>query len=547
MSGPLLDIQNLHVAFSTRAGMVEAVRGIDLQLAPGGTLAVVGESGSGKSVTAYAVTQLLDRAARIPKGRILFRGEDITRADPARMKALRGAAISMVFQSPRTALNPIRSIGLQVMDAIAAHESLPKAVLRARALELLEAVRIRDADKRFDAYPAELSGGMCQRVMIAMAIACNPSLLIADEPTTGLDVTTQKTVMDLIAGLTAERGMALILITHDLGLAASYCRDVMVMQQGRVVEAAPAIDIFRHPSHPYTRRLVAASPTPTSTVDELVGETPRVARAPSAVPREARVLLDVSSIVKRFDSTLAVEDVSLILKAGESLGLVGESGSGKSTLSRIVCRLADADGGRLLFDGVDIGAIPLRTFHDSPWRREIQIVFQDPHESLNPRFTAFECIARPVRRLAKLTDGAQVKRRVEEVAELCGLSPDLLSRFPHQLSGGQKARIGIARAVAVEPRLLVLDEPTAALDVSVQAVVLKLLDDLRRDEGLAFLFVSHDLNVVRMMCERTIVMRHGRVVEEGESHALFRNPQAAYTRELLGAIPHFEPMQAATA
>lgn len=546
MSGPLLSIQDLHVSFSTRAGLVEAVRGIDLELAPGGTLAVVGESGSGKSVTAYAVTQLLDRAARIPKGRILFRGEDITRADPARMKALRGAAISMVFQSPRTALNPIRPIGLQVMDAIAAHESLPKAVLRARALELLEAVRIRDASARFDAYPAELSGGMCQRVMIAMAMACNPSLLIADEPTTGLDVTTQKTVMDLLAALTAERGMALILITHDLGLAASYCRDVMVMQQGRVVERAPAIEIFRHPAHAYTRRLVAASPTPTSTVDDLVGEAPLTPRAPRK-PKGERILLDVSGVVKRFGSTLAVDDVSLTLKAGESLGLVGESGSGKSTLSRIVCRLADADGGRLMFDGVDMGAIPLRSFHDSPWRREIQIVFQDPHESLNPRFTAFECIARPVRRLGKLRDGAQVKRRVEDVAERCGLSRDLLTRFPHQLSGGQKARIGIARAIAVEPRLLVLDEPTAALDVSVQAVVLKLLDDLRHDEGLAFLFVSHDLNVVRMMCERTIVMRHGRIVEEGESQALFRQPQAAYTRELLGAIPHFEPMQAATA
>ena len=546
MSGLLLDIQDLEVAFGTRAGTVEAVRGIDLQLAPGGTLAVVGESGSGKSVTAYAVTRLLDRAARIPKGRILFRGEDITRADPARMKALRGAAISMIFQSPRTALNPIRSVGLQVMDAISAHDSLPKATRRARALALLTAVGIDGT--RFDAYPAELSGGMCQRVMIAMAIACNPSLLIADEPTTGLDVTTQKTVMDLIAGLIAERGMGLILITHDLGLAASYCRDVAVMREGRVVERAPAAQLFRHPAHPYTRRLVDASPTLTSTVDDLVG-APRT--EPRAEPRprpaetpEPPVLLAVTGAVKRFNDVSAVQDVSLTLRRGESLGLVGESGSGKSTLSRIICRLVDADGGSLAFDGVDIGAIPARAFHASRWRREIQIVFQDPHESLNPRFTAFECIARPVRRLARLRDGAAVKRRVEEVAERCGLSRDLLSRFPHQLSGGQKARVGIARAIAVEPRLLVLDEPTAALDVSVQAVVLKLLDDLRRDEGLAFLFVSHDLNVVRMMCERTIVMRHGRIVEEGESRALFSAPAAEYTRALLAAIPHFDPTQA---
>ncbi|CEJ15320.1 Glutathione import ATP-binding protein GsiA [bacterium YEK0313] len=541
MTGLLLDVQDLHVSFATRGGTVEAVRGVDLQLAPGDTLAVVGESGSGKSVTAYAVTQLLDRAARIPKGRILFRGEDITRADPARMKALRGAAVSMIFQSPRTALNPIRSIGRQVMDAIAAHQDLGRAALRQRALDLLNAVRIRDAEKRFDAYPGELSGGMCQRVMIAMAIACDPALLIADEPTTGLDVTTQKTVMDLLARLTAERRMALILITHDLGLAASYCRDVVVMQQGEVVESAPSARIFRRPLHPYTQRLVAASPTFESTVEDLVGIPRAEATARAPVAAEAPPLLEVAGAVKRYGATAAVDDVSLTLRRGESLGLVGESGSGKSTLSRIICRLIDADGGRFAFDGADIGAIPARSFHASPLRRQIQIVFQDPHESLNPRFSAFDCIAYPLRRLAKPRDEAEVKRSVAEAAERCGLSRELLSRFPHQLSGGQKARVGIARAVAVKPRLIVLDEPTAALDVSVQALVLKLLDDLRRDDGLAFLFVSHDLNVVRMMCERTIVMRHGRIVEEGVSRDLFATPQADYTRELLAAIPHFEP------
>jgi peptide/nickel transport system ATP-binding protein len=544
MTAPLLKVENLHVSFSTRGGVVEAVRGVDIEVAQGGTLAIVGESGSGKSVTAYAVTQLLDRSARIPSGKILFRGEDITRAAPSRMNRLRGAAISMVFQSPRSALNPIRGIGRQIMDAIEAHENLPKALVRARALELLEAVRIRDAKGRFDAYPEELSGGMCQRVMIAMAMACNPSLLIADEPTTGLDVTTQKTVMDLLAQLTAERNMALILITHDLGLAARYCRDVVVMQEGKVVEQAPTAELFGNPQHPYTRRLVAASPTFESTVHDLVGEAPRPPVPAIARQRGTPLLLDAEGLVKRYGDVAAVDRVSLKLGRGESLGLVGESGSGKSTISRMICRLVDHDGGKLLFDGEDIGAIPARNFHASPRRRDIQIVFQDPHDSLNPRFSAFDCIAHPVKRLMKPQDAGQVRRRVEEAAERCGLSRDLLGRFPHQLSGGQKARVGIARAIAVEPRLLVLDEPTAALDVSVQAVVLKLLDDLRRDEGLSFLFVSHDLNVVRMMCERIVVMRQGTVVEEGASRDLFAAPKAAYTRELLGAIPHFEPQRA---
>ncbi|TXL75214.1 ABC transporter ATP-binding protein [Vineibacter terrae] len=575
MSGALLQVEDLHVSFSTRGGMVQAVRGLSLDIAPGGTLAIVGESGSGKSVTAYAVTQLLDKAGRIVRGRIRFRGQDITRAGAAQMKALRGAAISMVFQSPRTALNPIRSIGRQIMDAVGAHQALPRAALRARALELLEAVRIPAA--RFDAYPEELSGGMCQRVMIAMAIACDPALLIADEPTTGLDVTTQKAVMDLLTRLIAERRMSLILITHDLGLAARYCREVAVMQQGVVVERAPAGTLFARPQHPYTCKLVAASPTLTSTVADLVGGAaaslppegeggakrrkgdvamdsvpvlstesvraspfrPCGAPSPSGGRNEGP-LLEAHNLVKRYAGATAVGDVSLDLRRGESLGVVGESGSGKSTLSRLVCRLIDPDGGRILFDGHDIGAVAARDFHAAPQRRDIQIVFQDPHDSLNPRFSAFDCIAHPLRRLLKPAEN-DMRRRVQESAERCGLSPDLLSRFPHQLSGGQKARVGIARAIAVAPRLLVLDEPTAALDVSVQAVVLKLLDDLRRDEGLAFLFVSHDLNVVRMMCDRIIVMRQGCVVEEGPGQEIFAAPKAAYTRELLAAIPHVEP------
>jgi peptide/nickel transport system ATP-binding protein len=388
---------------------------------------------------------------------------------------------------------------------------------------------------------------MCQRVMIAMAISCNPALLIADEPTTGLDVTTQKVVMDLLADIAAARGMATILITHDLGLAARYCRRVVVMEQGRLVEEAEPKVLFRAPQHPYTRRLVAASPTASSRIADLVSEEVRgrhvaikVTQRPPPAPGTPP-LLEVQKLAKRFDQgAAAVADFSMMIDAGESVGLVGESGSGKSTISRMICRLIDPSEGEIVFEGQSIGHIPARDFHRSPFRKDIQIVFQDPNDSLNPRFTAFDCIAHPLLRLGGMRPGDALRLRVEECAQRVGLASELLTRFPHQLSGGQKARIGIARAIACRPRLLVLDEPTAALDVSVQAVVLQLLDRLRREDDLAFLFVSHDLNVVRMMCDRTIVLQHGRIVEQGESRAMFDNPQTAYTRALVEAVPHIE-------
>ena len=533
----LLEVEDLRVRFGTRNGVVEALKGVSLAVGAGETLGIVGESGSGKSVTAFCVMRLLDRAGRISGGRIRFRGEDITRAGRRVLAPLRGAAMSMIFQNPRAALNPIRPVGAQVADVIRAHESVSAREARERALALLEAVRIREPARRLEAYPHELSGGMCQRVMIAMAIACEPSLLIADEPTTGLDVTTQRAVMELLAETTARRGMALVLITHDLGLAAQYCGRIAVMEQGRVVEEAAPARLFGAPGHPYTRRLVAASPRQDSTVAGLVGE-----REPAPVAPSGRRLLEVAGLRKEFGGVAAVEGVSFHLDAGESLGLVGESGSGKSTISRLVCRLLDPTAGSIRFEGEEIGAVPAGRFHRSPWRRDIQLVFQDHGESLNPRFSAFDCIADPLRRLLGTGDG--LRARVEECATRVGLPLELLGRFPHQLSGGQKARVGIARAIAPGPRLLVLDEPTAALDVSVQAVVLHLLDRLRRETGLAYLFVSHDLNVVRMMCERTIVLQAGRVVEEGRSEALFAAPGAGYTRELLAAIPHFAPDRA---
>ena len=540
---PLLTIEDLRVSFATRRGVVEAVRGIDLTVAKGEILGIVGESGSGKSVTAFSVMQLLDRAARITRGTIRFRGQDITRLGTSDLRQLRGAEMSMIFQNPRGCLNPIRPVGEQISDALRAHRGMTRAEARTRALALLEAVLIREAERRLDAYPHELSGGMCQRVMMAMAMACEPDLLIADEPTTGLDVTTQKTVMDQLAAIVRERGMAMILITHDLGLASMYCDRVAVMEQGLIVETAASGALFGAPKHAYTKRLVAASPTPTSTVESLSPDFAHRSPPLRAITAVAQPpLLSVENLVKRFDGGVAaVDGVSFAIGAGESLGLVGESGSGKSTISRIVCRLIDATSGAIQFEGRDIGAIPARGFHKAPERASIQIVFQDPGDSLNPRFSAFDSIADPLRRLKRISDGRNLREQALDCASRCGLPSDLMDRFPHQLSGGQRARVGIARAIAAQPKLLILDEPTAALDVSVQALILQLLDKLRREEGMAYLFVSHDLNVIRMMCERTIVLKEGRVVEQGSSDELFARPTTDYTRDLLAAIPHFDP------
>jgi peptide/nickel transport system ATP-binding protein len=534
----LLAVEDLRVSFTTRNGTVDALHGISFRLDAGQTLGIVGESGSGKSVTSLAVMRLLDRAGRIAGGRVLFQGRDITRAPAGELRSLRGAALSMIFQNPRAALNPIRSVEQQIVDVLRAHKRMSASEAARQALELLHAVRIRDAEKRLTAYPGELSGGMCQRIMIAMAIACEPALLIADEPTTGLDVTTQKIVMDLLSGITADRGMAMILITHDLGLAARYCGEIAVMERGLIVERGATETLFQAPRHPYTRRLIAASPTRHSTLADLAEEgeapVPVVVRRPPGTG----LLLDVQHVTKTFAGGVkAVDDVSFSLPPGGSLGLVGESGSGKTTLSRMICRLIDADSGDIILSGEAISDIPAREFHKSPLRRDVQIVFQDPNDSLNPRFTAFDSIAHPLRRLEGLRD---VDARVKEAADRAGLPEALLQRFPHQLSGGQKARVGIARAIAPRPKLLVLDEPTAALDVSIQAVILQLLDKLRKEDDIALLFVSHDLNVVRMLCDQVVVLRQGRVVEAGSSQAVFENPRDEYTQALLDAIPHFD-------
>jgi peptide/nickel transport system ATP-binding protein len=573
---PLLEVRDLTVEFSTRRGTVQAVKHVDVTVGKGETVAIVGESGSGKSVTSYAVMRILDRAGRIAEGAITFGGMDIGKAGERDMRDIRGREISMIFQNPRAALNPIRKVGHQIEDVLRQHAQAGGDDAKAKAIAILERVRIARPDERYHAYPFELSGGMCQRVVIALALACRPQLLIADEPTPGLDVTTQKTVMDLVVELTRERSMSTILITHDLGLAAAYCDRVVVMEKGSVVETANSHAIFSAPSHHYTRKLVRATPRLGVTLSDLLPEEDGAARTAArashtsnganGVVHEAsygQPLLVVDGLVKEYprkdvngdgglsalfkrkDATpapppvfRAVDGISFSVRCGESVGLVGESGCGKSTTSTMVMRLIDKSGGKILFDGEDIGAIPARQFARLPLRKRIQMVFQDPTESLNPRFTAARAIADPILRMGEAMSRKTLRTRCEELATQVGLPLDLLDRFPHQLSGGQKARVGIARAIAVRPELVILDEPTAALDVSVQAVVLNLLQDLKELLGMSYLFVSHDLNVVRLLCDRVIVMQAGKIIEEGATEQVLGSPAADYTRELLTAIPH---------
>ncbi|MGY4511099.1 dipeptide ABC transporter ATP-binding protein [Bradyrhizobium sp. USDA 3650] len=570
---PLLDVQDLTVEFTTRRGIVKAVQHVNISVAKGETLAIVGESGSGKSVTSYAVMRILDRAGRIAEGSVMFSGIDVKAATEDQMRDLRGREVSMIFQNPRAALNPIRKVGDQIEDVLRTHVQQAMVSDRGeKAIEALEQVKIARPRERYHAYPFELSGGMCQRVVIALALACNPQLLIADEPTTGLDVTTQKAMMDLIVELTKRKAMSTILITHDLGLAAAYCDRVVVMEKGRVVETAKAADIFANPQHPYTKKLMRATPRLGVSLRDLLPEEESAALAatsaasaelaPTAAAGKTPLLL-IDKLVKEYprqgatatlgklfgrkppvepDVFRAVDGISFSIGHGESVGLVGESGCGKSTTSMMVMRLLDQTSGLIQFDGEDIGAIAPAGFARLPQRSRIQMVFQDPTDSLNPRFTAVRAIADPIMQLGDIRGRDALRARCEELATMVGLPHNLLDRFPHQLSGGQKARVGIARAIALHPKLVILDEPTAALDVSVQAVVLNLLQDLKARLGMSYLFVSHDLNVVRLLCDRVIVMRSGRIVEEGSSERVLSDPQDDYTKELLTAIPH-PPLQ----
>lgn len=556
---PLLDINDVTIEFSTRRGIVRAVEKVSFSVAKGETLALVGESGSGKSVTSYAAMRILDRAGRIAEGSIVYSGMRLAELTEAEMRDLRGREMSMIFQNPRAALNPIRPIGVQIADVLRRHARATSRNAKEKAIAALEEVRIAHAAERYDAYPFELSGGMCQRVVIALALACQPQLLIADEPTTGLDVTTQKAVMDLVVELTRQREMSTILITHDLGLAAAYCDRVAVMEKGRLVETARAAEIFARPQHPYTRRLMRATPRLDSTLRALLPEGDDRPEVDAQPPQgQDDVILSIEGLIKEYprvdkanpllklvgkaapapEPFKAVGGIDFQIRRGESVGLVGESGCGKSTTSMMLMRLIDPTSGRIVFGGEDISATPARDFARHPKRCKLQMVFQDPTESLNPRYTAARAIADPILRLGPAMNASALRARCEELARLVGLPLELLDRLPHQLSGGQKARVGIARAIALDPDLVVLDEPTAALDVSVQAVVLNLLHDLKQRSGMSYLFVSHDLNVVRLLCDRVIVMRAGQIVEQGPTEQVLTSPASDYTRTLLEAIPH---------
>lgn len=534
----MLSVKDLAVSFQTRRGAVDAVRGISFELEKGEILGIVGESGSGKSVTSYALMRILDVGGTIKSGEAVYSGIDLRRVAEKTMRDIRGREISMIFQNPRSALNPIRKVGHQIEDVLRRHAKATRYTAREKAIEALEAVKINDAAERYDAYPFELSGGMCQRIVIAIALACDPRLLIADEPTTGLDITTQKAVMDLVSELIRARQMSSILITHDLGLAAQYCDRIMVMKDGGIVEQGDPSALFSNPQHSYTRKLVDATPREGESIRSLLPPEDRKPELPHGIGDEA--LLDVRNLTKTYQGKSgpvhAVKGISFTVKRGQSVGLVGESGCGKSTTSEMLVRLMDATAGEILFDGEDIAAMPAAAFAKNSRRGDIQMVFQDATDSLNPRHTARHTIAEPLQRLGQMR-GAKLSARIEELSGLVGLPLSLLDRFPHQLSGGQKARVGIARAIALEPKFLILDEPTAALDVSIQAVVLNLLMDLRAKLGMSYLFVSHDLHVVRLLCDHVVVMKTGEIVEQGPTLQVMSNPQDAYTKELLSAAP----------
>ncbi|MCG7203403.1 dipeptide ABC transporter ATP-binding protein [Streptomyces arenae] len=575
---PLLSIRGLSVSYRTRGGTVPAVRGVDLDVWPGQVTAVVGESGSGKSTTAHAVIRLLAGNGAIDAGTIGFGRHDLATLSEAELRTVRGARIGLVPQDPSVSLNPVKRIGEQVAEVLRIHGRATRRSAAAEAVAVLDRAGLPDAAVRARQYPHELSGGMRQRVLIAIAIAAGPELIIADEPTSALDVTVQRVILDHLQHLVEESGTAILLVTHDLGVAADRSQRLVVMEQGRVVEAGETRSVLADPQHEYTRRLLASAPSATSAVPRTRAASTAVDAVPGAVPGAAagpdtrpvpgadavavtRVvpgavpgpvpgavpgvvpLVEARNLVKEFrlpraggeSRTLrAVDDVSLTLHRGRTLALVGESGSGKSTTARLVLRLADATSGQVLFDGTDVTGAGPRQVREL--RRRAQLIYQNPYASLDPRFSIGEVVTEPLRAF-KVGDRASRLARARELLDRVALPAATLERRPAELSGGQRQRVAIARALALSPDLVVCDEPVSALDVSVQAQVLDLLAELQDRTGVAYLFISHDLAVVRQIAHQVAVMRSGRVVETGPPEDLFTDPRHEYTRELLAAIP----------
>src|SRR5947207_1074203 len=531
----LLEIRDLSVTFGGWRGAppVEAVKRASFTLDRGETLALVGESGSGKSVTALSILQLLPypAASHTPESSIRFAGEELVGAAPARLRQVRGNRIAMVFQEPMTSLNPLHTLDKQVAETLLIHKHMSASAARARTLELLRLVGLRDAENRLGAYPHQLSGGQRQRVMIAMAIANEPDILIADEPTTALDVTIQAQILELMRDLKNRLGMALLLITHDLSIVRHMAERVCVMTRGEIVESGPTADIFAHPQHPYTQRLLAAEPK--GRVPPADGTAPVLVEGDDVkvwFPIRRGLFRRVKGYVK------AVDGVSLQVRAGSTLGVVGESGSGKTTLGLALLRLLDAQGemgGGIRFAGHDIAHEGQRRLR--PLRREMQVVFQDPYSSLSPRLSIAQIVGEGLRVHNLTATEAERRQLIEETLAEVGLDPAAAERYPHEFSGGQRQRIAIARALVLKPRFLVLDDPTSALDISVQAQIVDLLRELQARYGLAYLFISHDLKVVRALSHEILVMKDGEIVESGSTERVMTAPEHPYTRALMAA------------
>jgi peptide/nickel transport system ATP-binding protein len=543
---PVLAVRDLVTHFPTRAGLVKAVDGVSFTVERGKTLCVVGESGSGKSVTARSILQIVDSPGRIVSGEMVLNRADGSSVDLAKLhprsraiRRVRGREIAMIFQEPMSSLSPIHTVGDQIMEVLRLHLGMSKAAARARTIELLKQVEIPRPERAIDRYTFEFSGGMRQRAMIAMALACNPQLLIADEPTTALDVTTQAEILDLIKRLQAEFGMAVLFITHDMGVVAEIADDVLVMYQGRVMEHGPADRIFHAPQDPYTKMLIGS-------VLKLEDKAEIRLRRP-ALPADRLPVIEVEGLKMQFGTGsaafAAVDDVSLQVRAGETLGIVGESGSGKTTMGRCLLRVYDPTGGAIRYRRAD-GAVVDLAKADKPTlsacRREIRMIFQDPVSSLNPRMTVAQVIGEPllVNGIAK---GKDLDERVAGLMRQVGLEPAWRERYPHAFSGGQRQRIGIARAIALNPRIIVADEATSALDVSLRFQVLDLLLKLQDDLDLAIVFISHDIGVIRYMCDRVGVMYRGRLVEIGQADEVCEAPTHDYTRALISAVPRPDP------
>ena len=533
---PLLAVRDLSVSFAVEGAEVEAVRHVSFDIERGASMALVGESGSGKSVTALSIMQLLPYPkARHPSGSIRFQGEELIGAPDARMQRVRGDRIAMIFQEPMTSLNPLHTIEKQINEVLRVHKHLSRRAAHARTLELLRLVGLPEAERRLDAYPHQLSGGQRQRVMIAMALANEPDLLIADEPTTALDVTIQAQILTLLAELRAKFGMALLLITHDLGVVRKMVERVCVMSAGEIVEAGATREIFESPQHPYTRRLLAAEPR-------------RMARAPRA---DAPVVMEAHDVrvwfpIRRgllrrtMGHIKAVDGVSLTVREGQTVGVVGESGSGKTTLGLALLRLQSCQG-RIRFGGVELQSMSSRELR--PLRRTMQIVFQDPFGALSPRMSIAQIVGEGLGVHGIGATAAERRELIDGALREVGLDPALRDRYPHEFSGGQRQRIAIARAMVLKPRFVVLDEPTSALDMSVQAQVVDLLRELQARHRLAYLFISHDLKVIRAVSDEILVMRDGRVVEQGPTERIFEQPEQAYTRALMAAAFDLEPVE----